>query len=83
MNNGRQVSTVKNAKFYCYIICDITDKIRNFADMANFIEMPDGNGYFTFSNAYNAYIEIISFNKVLQDCKKRNEILFRKLGLSK
>ncbi len=83
MNNGRQVSTVKNAKFYCYIICDITDKIRNFAGMANFIEMPDGNGYFTFSNTYNAYIEIISFNKVLQDCKKRNEILFRKLGLSK
>lgn len=82
-SNGRQVSVVNSAKFYCYIICDITDKIKNFAKMGNFIEMPDGNGYFLFSNSYNAYIEIISFNKVLQDCKKRNNILFKKLGLEK
>lgn len=82
-SNGRQVSVVNSAKFYCYIICDITDKIKNFAKMGNFIEMPDGNGYFLFSNSYNAYIEIISFNKVLQDCKKRNNILFKKLGLGK
>ena len=82
-SNGRQVSVINNAKFYCYIICDITDKIKNFARMGNFIEMPDGNGYFLFSNTYNAYIEIISFNKVLQDCKKRNNVLFRKLGLDK
>lgn len=82
-SNGRQVSVVNSVKFYCYIICDITDKIKSFAKMGNFIEMPDGNGYFLFSNPYNAYIEIISFNKVLQDCKKRNNILFKKLGLEK
>lgn len=82
-NSGRPVSVINNAKFYCYIICDITKKIKVFANKANFVEMPDGNGYFLFSSAYNAYIEIISFNKVLQDCKKRNTILFKKLGLEK
>ena len=82
-SSGRPISVVNNAKFYCYIICDITKKIESFANKANFVEMPDGNGYFLFSNAYNAYIEIISFNKVLQDCKKRNSILFKKLGLEK
>lgn len=82
-STGRPVSVTNNAKFYCYIICDITKKIESFAKKANFIEMPDGNGYFLFSNSYNAYIEIISFNKVLQDCKKRNNILFKKLGLEK
>lgn len=82
-NSGRPVSVINNAKFYCYIICDITKKIKVFANKANFVEMPDGNGYFLFSSAYNAYIEIISFNKVLQDCKKRNSILFKKLGLEK
>ena len=51
--------------------------------MCHFNEMPDINGYFLFSNSYNAYIEILSFNKVLQDCKKRNNILFKKLGLEK
>ena len=82
-NSGRPVSVINNAKFYCYIICDITKKIKVFANKANFVEMPDGNGYFLFSSVYNAYIEIISFNKVLQDCKKRNSILFKKLGLEK
>lgn len=82
-NTGRPVSVTNNAKFYCYIICDITKKIETFARKANFIEMSDGSGYFLFSNNYNAYIEIISFNKVLQDCKKRNNILFKKLGLEK
>ncbi len=82
-NTGRPVSVTNNAKFYCYIICDITKKIESFARKANFIEMSDGSGYFLFSNNYNAYIEIISFNKVLQDCKKRNNILFKKLGLEK
>ena len=82
-SNGRPVNVANNAKFYCYIICDITKKIEGFAKKANFIEMPGGNGYFLFTNNYNAYIEIISFNKVLQDCKKRNNILFKKLGLEK
>lgn len=82
-NSGRPISVVNKVKFYCYIICDITKKIKGFANKANFVEMPDGNGYFLFSNAYNAYIEIISFNKVLQDCRKRNSILFKKLGLEK
>ena len=82
-DSGRPVSVVNNAKFYCYIICDITSKIKSYAERANFVEMPDGNGYFIFSSNYNAYIEIISFNKVLQDCRKRNEVLFKKLGLVK
>lgn len=82
-STGRPISVINNVKFYCYIICDITKKIESFAKKANFVEMPDGNGYFLFSNNYNAYIEIISFNKVLDDCKKRNNILFKKLGLEK
>ena len=45
--------------------------------------MSDSNRYFLFSSFYNTYIEIISFNKILQDSKKRNEILFKKLGLIK
>ncbi len=35
----------------------------------------------TFHDKYNAYIEVISYDKLLTDAKKRNNILFDKLGL--
>lgn len=82
-DTGRPINVTPSARFYCYIICDITSKIREFAKMARFMQMPDEKGYFAFSNDYNAYIEIISFDKILNDCKKRNDVLFRKLGLVK
>ena len=33
------------------------------------------------SRRYNGYIEVMSFEKVKNDAKKRNQILFDKLGL--
>jgi len=30
---------------------------------------------------YNAYIEIISYDKLLEDANKRNQVLFDKLNL--
>lgn len=35
--------------------------------------------YYGFNHNINAYIEIISYEKLLEDSKKRNKILFDKL----
>ena len=42
---------------------------------------PDNLGYYGFNKSLNAYYEIISYNKVVADAKKRNRILFEKLNL--
>ena len=48
----------------------------------DFYKTPDGQGYYTFkSRRYNGYIEVMSFEKVKNDARKRNQILFDKLGL--
>lgn len=39
-------------------------------------------GYFGFNQNYNAYIEILSFDKLLQDALKRNHVLFERLQLA-
>ena len=49
--------------------------------MASFTQTPDGQGFFGFNKNYNAYFEIIGFNKLLNDSKQRNQILFDKLQL--
>lgn len=68
-----------NIRFYCYILCDMTDKIKKYAKQKDFKKTPDDLGFFYYLSNYNAYIEIIPYNKMIQDSKKRNKILFDKL----
>lgn len=70
-----------NTPVYIYIICDIVDKIKDFASYANLSMTPDGQGYIGYNKDKNAYIEIKSFKKVVSDAKMRNQIFFKKLGL--
>lgn len=70
-----------NTPVYIYIVCDIVDKIRDFADFSNLSVSPDDEGYFGYIPKYNAYVEIMSFKKVIDDATMRNKIFFHKLGL--
>lgn len=78
-----QILVDDNTPFYAYIICTITQKIRNFADMIPLTPSPTGDGYFGYNSRYKTYIEIISFQKLVSDAKKRNAVLFDKLSLRK
>ena len=80
---GRIIDINRETPFYVYIVCDITSSFKKILKNREFCQTPDGQGYFRFkSTYYSAYIEILPFEKVLQDAKRRNRILFEKLGLS-
>lgn len=70
-----------NTPIYAYIICDLTKKLKAFAKDAGYKLLPSGDGYFSFNDNYNMYVEIMSFDKVLKDSKERNRVLFEKLNL--
>ena len=80
--NGRLVNLPEKIPFYCYIICDLTSDIKDFAVDAGYNVTPDLQGYFGFNTNFSAYIEVMSFEKLLGDAKKRNQVLFRKLNLT-
>jgi len=77
--NGRGFGNVQNAAFYCYVIADITDSLAVDADNAGLNKTPDGEGYFGYNAPRGAYIEVISYDKLVKDAKKRNQVLFDKL----
>lgn len=77
--NGRDFGNVQNAAFYCYVIADITDSLATDAENASLNRTPDGEGYFGYNVPRGAYIEVISYNKLVKDAKKRNQVLFDKL----
>ena len=78
---GRLINVGPNTQFYLYAICDITPNLRKVADDRDFVETPDRLGYYRYHEKKKAYIEILSYDKIIQDAMKRNRILFDKLGL--
>ncbi|HTK21838.1 MAG TPA: ATP-binding protein [Mucilaginibacter sp.] len=81
--NERLISVPNNTPFFVYIVCDITPSLIKILKNREYSVTPDGLGYFRFKNQYyNAYIEVLPFEKVLLDAKKRNRILFDKLGIN-
>lgn len=77
----RQLQVMKNGVIYCHIICDITDNLKLFLDDKEFKQVGDLNWYIRFHSTYNAFIEVKSFDFVLENAFYRNKVLFDKLGI--
>jgi hypothetical protein len=80
-STGRPMPIPANLPFYCYIICDITSNLKEWAEHFELQQTPDCLGFFGFKKAYNAYFEVISYSKLVGDAEKRNKVFFQKLGL--
>ncbi|UBF28693.1 ATP-binding protein [Kovacikia minuta CCNUW1] len=79
--DGRVIPAGRSMPFYAYIICDITPKVKEFAENYGLTITPDQRGYFGYNPNFNTYVEVISFEKLISDAKQRNRILFDKLHL--
>lgn len=77
--NGQSFSITSGTLFRCYVICDLTDRMRTHCLNSALLPTADNLGYTGFNQARNATYEVISYNKLLADAKKRNQILFDKL----
>jgi hypothetical protein len=80
--DGRAVVFSNSTPIYVFIACDLTMKMKEFAGNSNLTLMPDKMGYFGFNSELSAYVEILSYNKILSDSQKRNRVLFDRLNIS-
>lgn len=79
--SGRPIPDSSEIPGYCYIVCDITDSIKRRCNLFGLTVSSDKMGYFGYNPNYKAYIEVISFDKLVDSAKKRNRAFFDKLGL--
>ena len=79
--DGRIIRVGSHTKFYLYAVCDVTSTLEGILENYDFTQTPDKLGFFRYNEKFNAYIEILSYDKIIQDAKKRNRILFEKLGI--
>ena len=78
---GRPISIPPHLPIYAYIVCDLTPSLHKQARDYQLTKTPDSQGYFGYHRDHGAYIEIMSFDKLIADAQRRNKILFDKLGL--
>lgn len=78
---GRLIPNSEDIPGFCYVICDITDSIKKRCGLFNLKVTADKLGYFGYNDNYKAYIEVISFDRLLNMAKERNRAFFDKLGL--
>lgn len=79
--DGRPFRANQATPFFCYIVADLTDTLRQQARYHDLHQTPDGLGFFGYNEGIGAYLEIFDFDKLVQDSKKRNRVLFEKLNL--
>ena len=79
---GRKILIADNTPFYGFVVCDLTEKVEKWLKREkDFKPMPDALGWFQWIANINLYVEVISWDKILNDAKMRNQIFFEKLGI--
>ncbi|MBX3360115.1 MAG: sensor histidine kinase [Phycisphaeraceae bacterium] len=80
-SHGRLIPGSEHIPGFCYVLCDLTPTVVQRCKLHDAIRTSDGLGYFFYNKNYGAYVEIISFDRLVNMAKERNKAFFDKLGL--
>ena len=78
---GRPIPSSENIPGFCYVICDLTSSIVRRCKMHDLKQTDDAMGYFGYKENLRSYVEVISFDRLVNAAKQRNKAFFDKLGL--
>ncbi len=80
---GRPIPNADKIPGFVYILADLTKSLRDNCDFHQLQPTADGLGYFGYHSnmAYNAYIQVISFEGLIASAKERHRAFFDQLGL--
>lgn len=79
--SGRPIPRSDEIPGFCYVICDITPSVEKRCKLAQLTVTSDRQGYFGYNPNYRTYIEVVSFDRLLNGARERNRAFFDKLGL--
>lgn len=78
---GRPIPPTQDPPAFCYVIADLTERMIERCEISNLRPTHDGLGYFGFNDSAKAYIEVMSFDGLVNSATERNRAFFDKLGL--
>ena len=79
---GRPIPTSDNIPGFCYILADLTPKLQDRCRLHHDLKWThDKLGFFGYKQNSNAFVQVISFDGLVNSAKERNRAFFDKLGL--
>ena len=78
---GRPIHKAAELFAHCYIIADLSDHVVRHCRRQDFTIMQDAAGYFRYYQSLKAYVEVISYDRLVSGARERNHAFFTKLGL--
>jgi hypothetical protein len=78
---GRPIPGSDQIPGFCHIIADLNPTLEERCQMYDLRRTQDGQGYFGYRENYKAYIEVSSFDRLLNMALQRNRAFFDSLGL--
>ena len=81
--HGGVIQEVSNdTPFFCYIVADITPKLRTWMKMARInTPLAGGGAYYGYNDDYRAFVQIVSYKYLMKDARLRNEAFFKHLSI--
>lgn len=80
-SSGRPIPKSQAQPAFCYVLADLTPTMVSRCEYASLRPTYDGMGYFGFNEPHKAYIEVMSFDRLVKSATERNRAFFDKLGL--
>ena len=81
-SQGRPIPESEHIPGFCYVLADLTPKLQERClNHHDFNWTPDRLGFFGYKKNCKAFVEVISFNRLVNSAKERNRAFFDKLGL--
>ena len=81
--DGRPIPNAAKIPEFVYILADFTNSLTDCCRVHQLQITADGMGYFGYhrDESYNAYIQVMSFDGLVESAKERNRAFFDTLGL--
>ena len=79
-HSGRLIPNSETIPGFCYVICDITSTVIKCCNKATLIPTADKMGFFGYIPHYKAYIEVMSYDRLVNAAEERNKAFFDRLG---
>jgi len=72
----RTVTVPDGVRIYCYVIADLETTLKSVCESHDMKKSWDALGYYKYHQTKDMFIEVIGYDKLLTDAKKRNAAFF-------
>lgn len=77
--SGRTIAVPNGVRLYAYVVADVEPSLRSVCEVHDMHDSWDQKGFYTYHAKKDVFIEVMGYDKLIEDAKKRNAAFFEVL----